>query len=223
MSEPYKDGHTLHTNIRVLRKTNQLKYLHTMLRNKNSSRNEFIFASDRLVRILIEEGLNQLPMIEQEVLTPTGNVYFGVKPQGKIMAALVLRAAYSGEKPFRETCRGIRIGNILIQRNDETAEPKLYYAKLPQDSDKRTCLLFDPMLATGGTACTAIKVLLDNGIPENKIIFLNVIAAPEGINRIKSEYPDVCVLTTEVDSCLNDLNYILPGCGDYGDRYFGTY
>ena len=211
-----------HPNVFVMTPTNQLKLIHTQLRDNTASRNQFIFASDRLARLLVEEGLNMLPMEEHLVTTPMGVIYHGVKPIENIFATSIVRAGDIGLQPLRDVCRGIRIGKILIQRNEKTAEPRLYYIKLPQDAASRVCLLFDPMLATGGSACMAINALIEYGVLEHNIIFLNMIAAPEGIKKVSKEFPNVRILTTEVDDVLNEQSYILPGCGDYGDRYFGT-
>ena len=125
------------------------------------------------------------------------------------------------EASLRSVCKSVRIGKILIQRDEETALPKLIYVKLPQDIQERKVLLLDPMLATGGSACRAIKVLVDHGVPEANIVFLNLIAAPEGIRRMKADYPKVQIITTMIDALLNEKKYIIPGIGDFGDRYFG--
>ena len=110
----------------------------------------------------------------------------------------------------------MRIGKILIQRDEETALPKLIYVKLPDDIQQRKVLLLDPMLATGGSACRAIKVLRDHNVPEENIVFLNLIAAPEGIRKMKELFPKVQIITTMIDTHLNDKKFILPGIGDFG-------
>ncbi|CAG8440443.1 10949_t:CDS:2 [Acaulospora colombiana] len=142
-----------------------------------------------------------------------------------------MRAGEAMEQGLRECCRSVRIGKILIQRDEETAQPKLYYAKLPPDIEDRYVLLLDPMLAlsidspvvtkaTGGSAIKAIEVLLANGVPEDKILFLNLIAAPEGINAVTSKFSKLKIVTAFVDEGLNGKKYIVPGLGDFGDRYF---
>ena len=115
------------------------------------------------------------------------------------------------------------MGKILIQRNEETAEPVLYYSKLPSFISERPVLLVDPMLATGGSAICALDVLVnDFHVPPQNIVFMNVVAAPEGIERLCSAYPDVKLVTLQIDEGLDEKKYIIPGLGDYGDRYFGT-
>jgi uracil phosphoribosyltransferase len=124
------------------------------------------------------------------------------------------------EQGLRECCRSVRIGKILIQRNEETAQPKLYYEKLPPDVSDRWVLLLDPMLATGGSAIMAVEVLKARGVPEERILFLNLIASPEGIRNFAEKVPRVRVITAFVDQGMNEAKYIIPGLGDFGDRYF---
>lgn len=99
---------------------------------------------------------------------------------------------------------------------------KLFYSKLPPDVADRYCLLLDPALATGGSAITAVKVLEEHQVRPERIIFLNLLAAPEGIAAFKAAYPQIQVITATIDQGLNDNKYIIPGLGDFGCRYFGT-
>jgi uracil phosphoribosyltransferase len=114
--------------------------------------------------------------------------------------------------------RSVRIGKILIQRDEETAKPKLYYSRLPPDIKDRYCLLLDPMLATGGSANKAIEVLIDHGVHEERILFVNLICAPEGIDCVLKAHPKVKIVTAAVDQGLNEQKYIIPGLGDFGCR-----
>mmetsp|Transcript_18330 Transcript_18330/g.30720 ORF Transcript_18330/g.30720 Transcript_18330/m.30720 type:complete len:123 (+) Transcript_18330:539-907(+) len=113
------------------------------------------------------------------------------------------------------------VGKILIQRNEETKMPVLYYSKLPPLAG-RNIVLLDPMLATGGSAIAAIKVLIEQGAEENRILFLNVVSSPEGVGAILTAYPQLRIVTGEIDAGLNEKAYIVPGLGDYGDRFYGT-
>ncbi|KAF0474660.1 uracil phosphoribosyltransferase [Gigaspora margarita] len=133
-----------------------------------------------------------------------------------------MRAGEAMEKVLRKCCRGVRIGKILIQRDEETAQPKLYYSKLPPGIEDRYVLLLDPMLATGGSVIKAIEVLMSHGVKEDKILFLNLIAAPEGIQAVTSKYSKLKIITGFIDQKLNEKKFILPGLGDFGDRYFTT-
>lgn len=113
-----------------------------------------------------------------------------------------------------------RVGHIGLFRDPETHEPHTYYCKLPADVDQRTCLLVDPMLATGGSAVAAIRYLREAGVKDVRL--LCIIAAPEGVDRILEADPDVQLYVAAVDDRLNDQAYIVPGLGDAGDRIFGT-
>jgi len=124
------------------------------------------------------------------------------------------------EQGLRDCCRSVRIGKILIQRDEETSQPKLFYDKLPEDIADRWVLLLDPMLATGGSALMAVEVLKSRGVPEEHILFLNLIASPEGAKRFAEQVPKVRVVTAFVDQGLDEKNYIVPGLGDFGDRFY---
>lgn len=211
---------TLPPNAERMPQTPQLHSLLTIIRDKNTQRSDFIFYSDRIIRLLVEEGLNHLPVFEHTVNTPTGVPYHGVAFQGRICGVSILRAGEAMEAGLRECCRSVRIGKILIQRDEDTAKPKLFYAKLPEDIADRWVLLLDPMLATGGSAIQAMQVLVDHGVQPSKILFLNMIASPEGLHNVWKAFPDVRVISAWVDTKLSDRNYILPGLGDYGDRYY---
>lgn len=121
----------------------------SMIRDKNTGRADFIFYSNRIIRLLVEEGLNHLPVVGHEITTPVGRNYAGVKFEGKICGVSIMRAGESMEQGLRDCCRSVRIGKILIQRDEETSKPKLFYDKLPEDIADRWVLLLDPMLATG--------------------------------------------------------------------------
>ncbi|KAI8378897.1 uracil phosphoribosyltransferase-domain-containing protein [Blakeslea trispora] len=208
--------------VKLLAQTTQLRGLMTIIRDKNTPRADFIFYADRIIRLLVEEGLNHLPVVDQTVLTPTGSEYKGISFEGRICGVSIMRAGEAMEQGLRECCRSVRIGKILIQRDEETHQPKLYYSKLPKDISSRYVLLLDPMLATGGSAMQAVQVLLDNNVKEERIIFLNLIAAPEGIDAFIQAFPKVKIVIGALDLCLNEEKYIIPGCGDFGCRYFGT-
>lgn len=182
-----------------------------------------MFYADRIIRLLIEESLNELPFERHTVVTPVdGTVYRGAKFSQKICGVSIVRAGESMENGLRAVCRACRIGKILIQRCEETAEPKLFYSKLPQDIAERYVLLLDPMLATGGSVCKALEVLIERGVSESKIVFVNLVASPEGLSALFARFPKVKVVTAAIDDSLNEKSFIVPGMGDFGDRYFGT-
>ncbi|UZJ53079.1 hypothetical protein CBS101457_002399 [Exobasidium rhododendri] len=215
-------GPPIPPNCARLPQTKQLDALLTIIRDSKTNRSDFIFYSDRIIRLLVEEGLNHLPTLEKTVGTPTGLTYKGVSFEGRICGVSILRAGEAMEGGLREVCRSVRIGKILIQRDEETAQAKLFYAKLPGDIADRWVLLLDPMLATGGSAMKAIEVLLEHGVSAQRILFLNLVSCPEGLKNLYDKFPDVRVISGWVDEGLDDKNYIVPGLGDFGDRYMGT-
>ncbi|KAJ0334849.1 hypothetical protein COL5a_000912 [Colletotrichum fioriniae] len=171
----------------------------SIIRDKNTERGDFIFYSNRIIRLLVEEGLNHLPTVEHDVTTPIGRTYSGLMFQGKICGVSIMRAGEAMEQGLRDCCRSVRIGKILIQRDEETAQPKLFYDKLPEDIAQRWVLLLDPMFATGGSAIMAVQVLKARGVPEDRILFLNLIASPEGIKNFTAKFPKLRVVTAFVD------------------------
>ena len=123
--------------------------LDRIIRDRNTDRGDFIFYSNRIIRLLVEEGLNHLPTVQHTVTTPVGRPYVGLSFQGKICGVSIMRAGEAMEQGLRDCCRSVRIGKILIQRDEETSKPKLFYDKLPEDIADRWVLLLDPMFATG--------------------------------------------------------------------------
>ncbi|KXN80904.1 Uracil phosphoribosyltransferase [Leucoagaricus sp. SymC.cos] len=208
------------SNVYTLPQTTQLEALYTIIRNKETSRGDFLFYSDRIIRLLVEEGLNHLPVVSKVVETPTGAMYEGVGFEGKICGVSILRAGEAMEAGLREVCRSVRIGKILIQRDEETAQPKLFYSKFPPDIAKRYVLLLDPMLATGGSAIKAVEVLIEHGVPAERIIFINLIAAPEGLTNFCTRFPSTKIITGWIDQGLNEKAFIIPGLGDFGERRY---
>lgn len=206
----------------VLPQTAQLLGLYSIIRDGTTNRADFVFYSDRIIRLLVEEGLNLLPVEKKQVVTPAGNLFDGVGFLGKICGVLIIRAGELMEQGLRECCRLVRIGKILIQRDEETALPKLFYEKLPQDISERYVFLLDPMLATGGLAMMAVEVLLARGCKPDRIFFLNLLAAPEGIAAFRDRFPDIKIITGCIDERLDEQKFVVPGLGDFGDRYYGV-
>ena len=207
-------------NVILLAQTNQLVGLYSIIRDQTTKRGDFVFYSDRIIRLLVEEGLNQLPVERSIIKCHGGHEYDGAKFLGKICGVSIVRAGESMEMGLRDCCRSVRIGKILIQRDEETALPKLFYEKLPEDISERFVFLLDPMLATGGSAMMAVEVLLSRCVKMDRIFFLNLLAAPEGIKAFQDKYPDVKIITGGIDEKLDEDKYIVPGLGDFGDRYY---
>eukprot|EP00929_Paragymnodinium_shiwhaense_P122055 TRINITY_DN9458_c0_g1_i1.p1 TRINITY_DN9458_c0_g1~~TRINITY_DN9458_c0_g1_i1.p1 ORF type:complete len:237 (-),score=77.60 TRINITY_DN9458_c0_g1_i1:151-861(-) len=210
----------------LMEQTQQLQALMTVIRDKDTGSEDFCFFADRIIRLLVEAALEEMPHEKKEVLTPTGVVHAGVgwalPYKAKICGVSIVRAGESMEAGLRQVLKAVKIGKILIQRDESTALPHLYYSKLPPDVAERHVLLLDPMLATGGSAIEAIKVLEKAGVPPTSIVFINLVCCPEGVRAMHKAFPQVRIVSAAMDSHLDERRYIIPGLGDFGDRYFGT-
>ncbi|XP_022750477.1 uridine kinase-like protein 1, chloroplastic isoform X2 [Durio zibethinus] len=199
----------------------QIRGMHTLIRDREISKHDFVFYSDRLIRLVVEHGLGHLPFTEKQVITPTASVYTGVDFCKKLCGVSIVRSGESMENALRACCKGIKIGKILIHRDGDNGK-QLIYEKLPKDISERHVLLLDPVLATGNSANHAIELLIQKGVPESHIIFLNLISAPEGIQCVCKRFPSLKIVTSEIDVALNEEFRVIPGMGEFGDRYFGT-
>ncbi|NWH35853.1 UCKL1 protein, partial [Chloropsis hardwickii] len=215
--------HPLPQTLSVLKSTPQVRGMHTIIRNKETSRDEFIFYSKRLMRLLIEHALSLLPFQSCTVQTPQGHDYEGRTYSGKqITGVSILRAGETMEPALRAVCKDVRIGTILIQTNCNTGEPELHYLRLPKDISEDHVILMDCTVSTGAAAMMAVRVLLDHDVPEDKIFLLSLLMAEMGVHSVAYAFPRVKIITTAVDKKVNDLFRIIPGIGNFGDRYFGT-
>lgn len=216
-------GQPLPEALALLPETPQIKGLHTFIRNKDTSRDEFIFYSKRLIRLVIEFALSLLPFKTVAVDMPQGYAYEGKRcAVSKICGVSILRAGETMEQAVHDVCKDIRIGKILIQTNKVTDEPELYYLRLPKDIKDYKVLLMDATVATGAAAMMAIRILLDHDVPEENIIIASLIMAESGIHSIAYAFPNVKIVTSAVDPEINENFYVIPGIGNFGDRYFGT-
>lgn len=204
-----------------------LDALFTVIRDKNTPQARFVRYSDRIMRILAEEGLARLPQAGPATIQTPCAAYqgreYGIDFED-LCAVSVVRSGDTLLEAVRQVAEGIAVGHVLVQRDESDPEKKpiYFYHKLPPDAAHRTVMLVDPMLATGGSACAAIKCLLDAGVREDKILFLNVVSCPEGIKKIVTDHPALTVVTAACDPCMNEHKYIVPGLGDFGDRYYNT-
>ncbi|KAM6197927.1 uracil phosphoribosyltransferase homolog isoform 2-T2 [Sarcoramphus papa] len=164
--------------LKLLPMNDQLRELQTIIRDKKSSRGDFVFSADRLIRLVVEEGLNQLPYTECTVTTPTGHKYEGVRFEKGNCGVSIMRSGEAMEQGLRDCCRSIRIGKILIQSDEETQRAKVYYAKFPPDIYRRKVLLMYPILSTGNTVIEAVKVLVEHGVQPSVIILLSLFSTP---------------------------------------------
>ncbi|SDH16905.1 uracil phosphoribosyltransferase [Nonomuraea jiangxiensis] len=209
-------------NLHLLPQTRQLRALHTIVRDRTAGLDSFVLHSRRIIRLLLEAGLDQLPFAEHQVTTPVGATYQGLRHTADLCAVAVVRAGESMEAELRELLPGIRIGKILIQRDKQSKLPHLYYSNLPPGIADGHVLLMEPMLATGGSANAAIDVLLKAGVREERIVLIDFIAAPEGIRAVTEAHPRVKIVVSSIEERLNENAFMVPGIGDFGDRYFGT-
>lgn len=182
------------------------------------------------MRILAEETISQLPTSPHTILTPTDTPFAGhlsiidSNPE-KVCAVSIVRAGDSLLESFRECVPAVRVGKMWIQRNESSSKKEAVHSctKLPKEIDGMEVILCDPMLATGGSSITALKILVDQyGVKPENIVFANVICCPEGLKALADAFPEVKIVTCWVDEGLNEERFILPGLGDYGDRFFNT-
>ncbi|KAA3467331.1 uridine kinase-like protein 5 [Gossypium australe] len=211
----------IYPNLYVIQSTFQIRGMHTLIRDSQTTKHDFVFYSDRLIRLVVEHGLGHLPFTEKQVITPTGSVYTGVDFCKRLCGVSVIRSGESMENALRACCKGIKIGKILIHREGDNGQ-QLIYEKLPQDISERHVLLLDPILGTGNSAVQAISLLIKKGVPESNIIFLNLISAPQGVHVVCKSFPRVKIVTSEIEIGLNEDFRVVPGMGEFGDRYFGT-
>ncbi|KAG5529997.1 hypothetical protein RHGRI_030386 [Rhododendron griersonianum] len=221
----------IYPNLYVIQTTFQIRGMHTLIRDSQTTKHDFVFYADRLIRLVgiccheialvVEHGLGHLPFTEKQVITPTDSVYTGVDFCKRLCGVSVIRSGESMENALRACCKGIKIGKILIHREGDNGQ-QLIYEKLPNDISDRHVLLLDPILGTGNSAVQAISLLVKKGVPESNIIFLNLISAPQGVHVVCKRFPRIKIVTSEIEVGLNKDFRVVPGMGEFGDRYFGT-
>ena len=192
----------------------------SIIRNKNTGTKEFREIIGEIATLLCYHALEDAKLKEIEIETPICKTKAKVLDEDNYAFVPILRAGTGMLDGLLKIVPNAKIGHIGLYRNEETLEPVQYYYKMPKDIVKREAIILDPMLATGGSAADTIQMLKKDGV--KKIKFLCIISAPEGIERLKKEHPDVKIYTACIDEKLNDKGYIVPGLGDAGDRIFGT-
>ncbi len=192
----------------------------SIMRNAETGSKEFRELASEISMLMCYEVTRDLPLKEVDIETPVAMTK-GKMLAGKKMAVIpILRAGLGMVDGIVNLIPAIKIGHIGLYRDPETLNPVEYYCKLPSDISERDVLLVDPMLATGGSASAAIQFLKNYGVKNIKSVHL--IAAPEGVERLNEDHPDVEVYCAALDEKLNEHGYIVPGLGDAGDRIFGT-
>ncbi|KAJ3683545.1 hypothetical protein LUZ60_013772 [Juncus effusus] len=160
--------------------------------------------------------------MEKKVITCNGAVYTGVEfCRQKFCGISVIRSGEIMENALRACCKGVKIGKILIHKDAEKGE-QLMYHNLPKDVSHRHILLLDPILGTGYVKKYSIINLLEKGVPESNIIFLNLISAPQGLHMVCKKFPRLKIVTSEIESGLNEGFHVIHGMGEFSDLYFGT-
>ena len=190
------------------------------IRRTETGTKDFRQTIGEIATLICYEATRNLPLTEVEITTPICKTT--VKElQGKKMAIVpILRAGLGMVDGMLNLIPAAKVGHIGLYRDPETLEPVEYYCKLPEDCEEREVFVVDPMLATGGSSSAAIRLLKEKGV--KNIRFLCIIAAPEGLRRMREDHPDIDIYIGALDEKLNDHGYIIPGLGDAGDRIFGT-
>lgn len=178
------------------------------------------------MRLLAEDALAEFNTQTVDIQTPCGPFQgTAMMDPTTICAVSIIRSGDALLEIVRECEPALPVGKILIQRDESHPDkiPKLFYSKMPPSVAQDHILLCDPMLATGGSAIMALDVLVNQyKVDPNRIVFANMICAPEGLNAVANAYPQIKIVTACIDDALNDEKYIVPGLGDYGDRFFNT-
>ncbi|MBA0641731.1 hypothetical protein Goklo_026248 [Gossypium klotzschianum] len=231
----------IYPNLYVIQSTFQIRGMHTLIRDSLTTKHDFVFYSDRLIRLVVEHGLGHLPFTEKQVITPTGSVYTGVDFCKRLCGVSVIRSlpwlsrceledvsdssrpigkVVDMENALRACCKGIKIGKILIHREGDNGQ-QLIYEKLPQDISERHVLLLDPILGTDcGLSWVGIYAPDEKSRdcrhgPESS-------HAPQGVHVVCKSFPRLKIVTSEIEIGLNEDFRVVPGMGEFGDRYFGT-
>ena len=191
-----------------------------IIRRKEVGSKDFREIISEIAMYMCYEATRDLKLQDVEIETPICKMV-GKELSGKKLAVVpILRAGLGMVDGMLSMIPAAKVGHIGLYRDPETYEPVEYYCKLPADCDEREVFVVDPMLATGGSSVAAIQMLKEKGVKH--IRFMCIIAAPEGVERMQKEHPDVDIYIGALDEKLNEHKYIIPGLGDAGDRIFGT-
>lgn len=196
-----------------------VKHKLTLLRNINTKPKKFRELVRELAMLLCYEATQDLRLMPIQVETPMGTAD-GSELLDKVGLIPILRAGLGMVEGIWEMMPGAEVWHIGLYRDEETLKPVSYYNKLPTIPTVQVCLVLDPMLATGGSAVATVDILKHWGA--QRIKFVGLLAAPEGIARLEGAHPDVDIHVAQIDQRLNNIGYIVPGLGDAGDRQFGT-
>ncbi len=192
----------------------------TLMRDKSTSTTSFRQLLREISLLLAYEITRELEMTTTRIETPLQEMEAPILEGKKLALVSILRAGNGLLDGVLELIPAARVGFVGLYRDPETLQPVEYYRKLPTALENRLTIVVDPMLATGNSSVAAVDLIKEKGA--RNIRFMCLLAAPEGVERMKEAHPDVPIVTAAVDECLNDHAYIVPGLGDAGDRMFGT-
>jgi len=193
----------------------------TTLRDKNISRTDFREAAYAISHIMAQESLTHIETEEINVETPIA-LTKGIKLKPSITLIPILRSGMIMLRPFLHYYKDAQIGVVGLKRDEETAKAHLYYQNIPSINHQDKVIILDPMISTGGTGIETLKILRELGVQDKNVIFASIIASPEGIGAMLSEFPRLKIIQAGIDEKLNKDKFIVPGLGDFGDRYYGT-
>lgn len=191
-----------------------------VIRRTETGTKDFRQTIGEIANLICYEATRDLKLADVEIETPICRTTVKELAGKKLAVVSILRAGLGMVDGMLQLIPAAKVGHIGLYRDPDTMEPVEYYCKLPEDCSQREVFVVDPMLATGGSSSTAIRMLKDRGC--KNIHFMCIIAAPEGVERMKNDHPDVDIYIGALDEGLNEHGYIVPGLGDAGDRIFGT-
>ena len=194
----------------------------TMIRQKDCGTKVFREVVNEISMLMAYEVSRDLPLEDVEIETPLVKTTLKTLAGKKVAIIPILRAGLGMVDGILELIPAAKIGHVGMYRDHDTLQPVEYFVKLPSDISERQLFVVDPMLATGGSAVAAIDALLKRGAQPNSIKFCCLVAAPEGVETLRSAHPEIDIYAAALDERLNEHGYILPGLGDAGDRLFGT-
>lgn len=191
-----------------------------IIRRKEVGSKDFRQMISEIAMLMCYEATRNLKLQDVEIETPICTTQVKELRGKKLAVVPILRAGLGMVNGILALVPSAKVGHIGLYRDPETHEPHEYYCKLPEPIEQRTIIVLDPMLATGGSGSQAVRFIKEHG--GRNIKFMCIIAAPEGVERMRKEHPDVQIYVGHIDRCLNENAYICPGVGDAGDRIFGT-
>ena len=192
----------------------------TIIRDKSTGPKDFRDLVEEVSLLMAYEVTRDMPLEDHEVETPIGKTVGKVLTGRQVGVVPILRAGLGMVNGVLKLIPAAKVGHVGVYRDPDTLKPVEYYCKLPVDVEERQVIVLDPMLATGGSAAAAIEYLKEKNVTSIK--FMCLLAAPEGIELLQREHPDVPIFTAAIDERLNEHGYIIPGLGDAGDRLLGT-